>query len=323
MKMTQTSRMLALLAATSLAFTAVACGGKQTSESARVDDNPLRASRAASEFPAFGDPAKVTLIEAGSGEKSEIRWIGKVGEGTTMKITMDMNMSMQAAQMGNQDIDMKMMMDVDGKITELKDDGHMVITLTVKDADLNMPQLAAMGDADAAKKVFRDMMKSMIIETTIDPRGVTSTTEIKGLDPSMAQMMGGMDQSFDQMGIPFPAAAIGVGAKWEALAQQEANGIKVRVATTYELTKFDGTNGTLKMTVQQFADPQKMNVGMMSGDLKKLRSNGSGEMQFNVNEPMMGAIDMKLKMDMDMKATAMGETLDLVSKTSIAMKVTK
>ena len=275
---------------------AVACGGSSA---------PPK-----EDFPALGQPAKLKILSPGDGTKAPLRWKAVKGAGEKLSLVLDTNMEITAA---GQTMPMKiaMRMDMDGRVRDVSADGSATIAMTVTDASIDMPGAAGAGD------MVRDMMKGMTIESTMDPRGTMSGTKVSGGGELMAQLGDQMNNSLDQMAIPFPEEPVGVGSKWQALTTQEANSMKVRMVATYELTKLEGDKGTVKMTIEQFADKQTINMNGTSAELKSLKSSGGGEMTFDLTRPMLAKADITLKMDAEMEV--MGQSAEMKVDAKVTM----
>ncbi|PKN56016.1 MAG: hypothetical protein CVU56_18250 [Deltaproteobacteria bacterium HGW-Deltaproteobacteria-14] len=263
-------------------------------------------------YPELGKPAVVQLLSAGEGAKAPLRWKAEKGATERLSMVLDTKMDIRA---GGQAMPMNisMTMDMDGRVLDVKEDGSSVVSMTVTDASMKMPGMDGAGAAD----MVRDMLKGMTIEATMDPRGAMTGTKVSGGNELMKQLGGQMDDSLDQMAIPFPEEPVGVGAKWRALTQQESNGMKVRMMATYELEKLDGTMGEVTMTIKQFADAQTMKMNGVDADLKSLTSAGTGSMSFDLTRPIMAKAEIKLKMDASM--VIMGQSADMKVDATVSM----
>ena len=263
-------------------------------------------------YPALGKPAVVQLLSAGEGATAPLRWKAEKGATERLSMVLDTKMDIRA---GGQAMPMNisMTMDMDGRVLDVMEDGSSVVSMTVTDASMKMPGMDGAGAAD----MVRDMLKGMTIEATMDPRGAMTGTKVSGGNELMKQLGGQMDDSLDQMAIPFPEEPVGVGAKWRALTQQESNGMKVRMMATYELTKLDGTKGEVAMTIKQFADAQTMKMNGVDADLKNLTSAGTGSMSFDLTRPIMAKAEIKLKMDASM--VIMGQAADMKVDATVSM----
>lgn len=266
---------------------------------------------AADAFPGFGEPAKLKLLSDGAGDKAPLRWrpVAEAAEKLSMVMDTDMAISVAGQAMP---MKMSMKMDMDGKVTEVKADGSAVVQMVVADASMEMPGVEA-GGGD----MFRDMLKGLTIEATMDPRGVTSNTSVKGGGENAEKLAESMNQSLDQMSIPFPEEPVGIGAKWQALTSQETNGMKVRMIATYELVSLADGKGKVTMTIQQFADPQQMDMNGVKADLKSLKSAGAGTMEFDLTKPMLMKAEMTLKMDAALSVMSQAADMKVTAKVSM------
>jgi len=253
------------------------------------------------DFPALGQPAKLRMLAATDGAKAPLRWKAQKGTGEKLSLILDTKMEISAAGQ-TMPMNMAMRMDMDGRVKDVLADGSSVIAMTVTDANIDMPGMGDAGD------MVRDIMKGMTIESTMDPRGAMSATKVSGGGELVAQLADQMNNSIGQMAIPFPEEPVGVGSTWQALTTQEANGMKVRMVATYELTKLEGDKGEVKMGIEQFADAQTINMNGVSAKLKSLKSSGGGTMAFDLTRPMLAQAEIKLKMEAAMEV--MGQPAD-------------
>lgn len=245
-----------------------------------------------SDFPALGQPAVIKLLDAGKGKKAPLRWKAKAG--VTEKLQLVMDTKMQIVMAGEtMPMDMTMSMDMDGAVREVGDDGSALIEMVVTDAGMKMPGL----EGAEAEQMVRDMMRGLTITARMDARGATSDTKVTGGGEMMAQLGAQMNSSLDQLAVPFPEEAVGVGARWQALTSVEMNGMKMRMIATYELTKLDGDKGAVKVTVEQQADPQTMDMGGAQAELTRLSSKGTGTTEFDLTRPLFAKADVSMKMD--------------------------
>lgn len=274
-----------------------ACGGKK--------------GPPAEDFPALGQPAKLTMLDAGgAAAKIPLRWKAEKGATERLAMVLDTNMEIKA---GGQTMPMNvaMRMDMDGEVVDVHADGSSVIRMTVKDAKIDMPGMEGAGD------MVNDMLRDMAIESTLDPRGLTTDTKVTGGSELMAQLGDQLDSSMEQLALPFPEEPVGVGSKWQALSTQETNNMQVRMAVTYELVKLEGDKGTVKVSLQQFADKQKMDVGGATADLDSLESDGSGTMEFDLTRPLFARAELTLKMKAAM--SVMGQDADMKIDAKVSM----
>ncbi len=94
---------------------------------------------------------------------------------------------------------------------------------------------------------------------TVSNRGVTRSVALdvsKVNDPTMKQMMTSMSSTFNNLSMPLPEEAVGVGAKWEVRQGTSAGGLQSFTKSVFELTAFDGKTATLKLTLEQSAGKQ-------------------------------------------------------------------
>ncbi|PIE17468.1 MAG: hypothetical protein CSA66_05805 [Proteobacteria bacterium] len=294
------TRNQALIALPAVAvFTLAACGG---------DKMPPK-----EEFPALGQAAALKLLAPGADPKTPLRWKSKVGGAELVTMAVDITTEISVAGQ-TMPMNVKMTMDMKASVDEVLDDGSAHVTMEVLKAGLEMPGMQAGDTTDT----MNEMLAGMKISSTIDPRGVTSETEVLGANPMLGQLVGSMGDSLDQISIPFPEEAVGIGAKWQALTTQESNGMKVRMVATYELTELEGDTGKVKLSLQQFGDPQTINMNGATGKLDKLESTGSGDMAFDLTKPGLAQAAIRMKLEAELEL--MGESADMKMDAKLSLE---
>lgn len=111
----------------------------------------------------------------------------------------------------------------------------------------------------------------------ITPQGATVATQLSLPDsapPQLAQLLGGLHDSFDAMSIPLPTEPVGVGARWQLVATIAPNGLPTTTTTTYELTQLTGTVAHIATTVSQSAADPSLT----------LTTTGTGTLELDLSE---------------------------------------
>jgi len=126
-------------------------------------------------------------------------------------------------------------------------------------------------------------LKNIAGTATMTNRGLTRETKIdvsKVSDPMLTQMMDSVNSSLNNISMPFPEEAVGIGAKWEVRQTIASSGITMFQKVLCELTGYDGKTATLKVTMEQTAPSQSMkNPALPPGmdvTLESMTGSGAG-----------------------------------------------
>ncbi len=127
----------------------------------------------------------------------------------------------------------------------------------------------------------------------IDSRGrlLTSKLDTSGLDDGQVkQMMQAMATAFGEVSAPFPAEAVGKGARWQVSTEVEQMGMKMKQVATYTLEKLDGDHGTTRIELEQSAPGSRIQIpGVplnVDSELLGMSGTGKGEIQFDLTHSL-------------------------------------
>ncbi|MCC6620309.1 MAG: hypothetical protein IT385_03595 [Deltaproteobacteria bacterium] len=273
--------------------------------------------------PVSPEPVTTKVLEAGADPKIEL--VLKPTAGTTQTALMTMTMEMQMNVAG-QDVPMKlppMKMGMSTTVDEVRDGGDVAFTFKVDSADVGeaadvMPQVVEAMKAAIGKVV------GMGGKSVIDPHGTVKEASFQlpaDAPPEMKQVVDSFQQSLNQMSIPFPAEAIGVGAKWQTTTKLEQQGMKVDQVATYEIVSIEGSVVKLKFSMQHTAPPQAMALPQMpagmSAKLNEFSGSGMGEATIDLSKVLPTATNAKNTMSMSMSVDQGGQKQDMALKMNL------
>ena len=300
----RTTRLLALL---TLVFTA--CGGGTKLPPA-------------AEFPAVGQPARVRAIDgvpvpAGA---RVLRWKAAKGQKAHSRMDFTIGVIASGAGIPTQDIHIGMNFEGDSEITEVRPDQSYNLQFTVSDASVSLSGIpgadpSALGDVGSS-------LKGTVLAFLYDAQG--RMLEDKTPDnPLLDQGNGGMEQTFDNLSVPWPEGPVGPGSKWEALMTSNMNGATARVLASYELLALDGDKGKVAVTLAAEGRDQVMKLPTMAADadLKSLKIAGKGIYTFDLGQPNLIAVELDMKMETDLTIHALGESADVFMTTNVKVAV--
>lgn len=233
-----------------------------------------------------GDPTRVSLVDAGSEPKVELKYDLPLAskETTVMKMDMTMKMDLGAAAgpgapgaMVLPQVEMALDMSTADKKESNGDVRLVGMVSNVKvsaGTDPMQQQVGkAMGDALTG-------MKGMKISYFVTPKGRTHDVKVDlpaGAPAQAKMMVDQTKQSFENLMAPLPDEAVGVGGKWVVLTRV-STGADIIQWTTYTLKKRDGSKVELDAVVTQLAAAPTISGGQMPGtaNIDSFSSGGTG-----------------------------------------------
>jgi hypothetical protein len=100
-------------------------------------------------------------------------------------------------------------------------------------------------------------------QLTITPQGVLVDSALNvppGIDPSVSSLVTQLGDQLRTLAIPFPEAAVGVGARWRASTDLSLNGIQANQVYEYTLKKRNGSKVELGVRGTQTAGEQAVEL---------------------------------------------------------------
>lgn len=275
---------------------------------------------------ADGD-VKVTLIDAGQGSKSELRYMVEDDAYQTSKLssTMVMTQSMSGMQLPAQilpemitPMTVTIKERVDGDTRYEIESGEVEI---VDDGSAD-PQMLAM---------MRQMMKGsggVVTKGVMDARGLHRDMDVQlpgGANPGMEDQLKQSGESAQRMALPFPEEAIGIGAEWLIEEEVSMNGVKIKQSVTCTLKDRYSDMAVIELKIKQSADPQKINnpqMPQMTIDLKELAGEGKGEVRVFLKRvlPVKSTMEMQTTMKMSMEMAGQSQEIEQSLAMTVAME---
>ena len=214
----------------------------------------------------------IEVISNGAEPRKQLRY--KVAKGTKTPVEFAMDIDMDAGMAMNMPT-LAMMMDIG--VDDVSGNGDMKLRTTVN-------SVTARDRAGASVKASMlngqlDMMNGLAMTATLSPDGSLKDTKVepgKNLPASMQSQMSSMTQNLEQVAMPLPPGAVGVGAKWKAKKTIEQNGMKMTTLNTVEITALDGDKMTFKSTSEIGGPDQTVHQNGMSIDMKNIEGGGTG-----------------------------------------------
>lgn len=257
----------------------------------------------------------LALVDPGAEPRRPLRFHPTTG--TTEQVRMTMGMASQMAMGGTTMPAMKippMILDLDLEVLEVEADGDIRYRFTIADTGVGAGQdLGA--DVVAAMSAAMQPLEGTSGEVTVSPTGVSrgaTLTPSAGADP---QMVADMRKSMVNASAPLPEEPVGVGARWTLTSDLDEGGLQLQQVASYELVELTDTTITLRVDVQQSAEPQEFAPdGLPPGATAKLshmRSKGSGSTVLQFDRVMPTRSDMQMHTDMTVSLQAEGQSMEM------------
>jgi hypothetical protein len=277
----------------------------------------------------FAQPV-VVVLDYGAEPRQELRYRYAVGEAQKATMSMDIQMTLSmggGVQMPG--ISMPTIrMPVSMRTTEVLPDGsaRYEIEMSAAEIDESASGNPLFGGALAAGLGQYDGATGWM---WVDTRG----QHLDGgfglpvdLNPQAAQMMGNVQGQMQQMSAPFPAEAVGFGARWQLTTTSEMMGMAVAQTAEYTLLSRDGDNVELGVTIGQTIDMQTaaLPAGIPPEALAALgtmTSEGSGTMTIDLDYTV-PYTEMNMTSAMSMGAELAGQAQNMSMNLQMRMAIT-
>ncbi len=298
----------------------------------RLNDLSQNVASLSDKAPAAGSSqassdSHVKLLEPGVEPRKMLRITPKPGDQQTLVMTIKTGLDMKVGDIPNQSVKMPAMeVTMSTKVINVSTSGDITYELQFLDATVSEDQ-EVMPQISEAMKSSLEKTKGLSGKGTMSNRGISKSLDMKapeGADPQTSQAIEQMKQSFANLSAPFPAEAVGVGAKWQVKMPFQSQGMKIDQTAIYELASIEGERLTAKSTVSQTAANQKVQNPAMPAlkfDLNKMEGHGTGETTFDLSKifPPEGMAVVHSEMTMGMNAPDQKQTMSM--KLDLEMKM--
>jgi len=215
---------------------------------------------------------------------------------------------------------------LESAVTHLAENGDATLEVKYVAANLADDVELEEGMAEAMKEVLRSMI-GITFKSVVDSRGFAKQASVEipeGTNPVVRQQIEEVSKSLDQMISPLPAEAVGVGAKWQLVANLASGGMKMVQTTTFTITAIDGDAIAVSADVKQTAEPQEIQSPAAPGALLRLESFqaiGQGTTRLDLRSLMPAAASVDMQVQVQLSMESFGESLDIGQKMRSQMKL--
>ncbi|MCB9730696.1 MAG: hypothetical protein H6746_19655 [Deltaproteobacteria bacterium] len=279
------------------------------------------------EFPEVTDTPKVRLLEAGEGEKKELRYRYSPESKHQMVMRLEMGMSMKVGERSMPEVKLPAMI-MKADITMGKPEGDAI------SYEFSVPSAPEVEAGEGVSETVAQGLKTSLAAMTglhgkasVDARGATRDGhfELEGKDsPQLAQLVDSMGQSMRQMSVPLPEEAVGKGARWQALQRMQMGGMTIYQVGEYTLESIDGDRLELDVKLSQLGPKQQMQPpGLppgVSAELLSMVGEGSGHMKLDLTA-LVPVSTTKIRSDSSMRMTSKDEAQEMSMSMNMEMEI--
>lgn len=247
------------------------------------------------------DSRGVKLVDPGKEPRERIRYKFTVDRTDRMQMTTTSSMKMaMGAETASVPTAPAVKVVAALTVKEVLADGSARRTLVLEDVGLLPGPGLSKEQRDQAEKSLSSLEK-LQGKDRVDTRGFVREVDLdasKIENPALRQAVASMQQTFDQMGTPFPEPEIGIGAKWQVRTKVDQMGVHLSQVADYELLSFSGDRGKIRVKLRQTAPGGSMQLpGLPKGataELLGMKGSGVGELAFLLSRTVPdGHIDTK------------------------------
>lgn len=264
--------------------------------------------------PPPGPPGEgIELVDPGALPHRELRYHLVKGATTLLELAMDLDVAMGPRGGAMPTVVMQMEVRAD----DVLPDGSARIRTRIASARAkDRPNTALPTDIMAAQAA---MLAGLELTATLAPRGTLSDSKVasagKDLPPALASQLTQLNLSLEQVAMPLPAEAVGVGAKWRNRKTVVQNGVKMQTVTTIEVVSIDGDKVAFKAASSVSGDDQKVDVEGNQVAISKVGGSGSNHGVIDLGRMVMtGEFGADFHFDMSAKDQQVAMTMRVATR---------
>jgi hypothetical protein len=276
-------------------------------------------------YPAIGAPSVVTLLSPGAEPRVKLRYSVPATYKGTMVSTTTIGMTMVMAGM-------EMPMNVpattssaDLTVTNVAANGDLSFTMAM--GGVSAPPAGGDPALAATLQSMDADIKTLKGTATISDRGVKRASTFdtsKVTNPQFKETLDSLRSVMENVSMPLPEEAIGVGAKWEIRLAIAASGLTMFEKLVLEVVSIDGKVITLKVSGDMTAPPQTMNNPALppGAEARVLNSSGtvSGNQTLRLDELISPSV-LNNQINMDLQISMNGQIQTMSMKTTTKIEI--
>ena len=213
------------------------------------------------------------LVSRGNEPRQVLRY--RLAKGTSQKLEVAVDMNINAGDMGGAlpTIVMSFTVGVEDVVPVGAKLRTTVVDMEARDRDETRVKPEALNGP-------LDMMKGIVLTATLTPNGRLFGSKIdtggKQMPQEAKSQLAALASSFDNLMMPLPDDAVGVGAVWRNSKPIEQNGLKLTAVNTVQLTAIDGDKLSFTIDTETHGADQTVNQGGTTLEVTHITGTGTG-----------------------------------------------
>ena len=224
----------------------------------------------------------VEVLSAGKAPREPLRLVPPAG--ATQRSTMTVDFAIQQSGVSSTSVNPPpVRATVETTLQGTTADGNLQVAFSYPSFDVLRGGDASASQRRRIKQAFTGLA-GLSGQLTLTPQGVLVDSSLNvppDLDPSVSSLVTQLGDQLRTLSIPFPADAVGVGARWRATTELSLNGIQAQQVYEYTLRKRTGSKLVIGVTGTQTAGRQTVELpNVASGarlEVQKFKTTFSGE----------------------------------------------
>ena len=246
-------------AAVGLALAALA-GACSDDDAAEAPTTPAGATSTTAD-PDGGRVPTVNLLEAGAEPRRQLRLA--LVEGTVIRASLTVKFGLQLESQGKPlpaTPIPPVRVDLGARVDKVSENGNATVGFGFERIDVVDDGSAPPDVVEQVRRSGIDRLTALRGATTITRRGVPVEHSLQvpeDLPRNLEQVVDQLSQQTASLTVPFPAEAVGPGARWRATSDLETGTIATRLVLSYVLRQAEGDRYVLDVAYEQTAPRQK------------------------------------------------------------------
>ena len=247
------------------------------------------------------------LVTAGAEPRALLRYRPVVGAASAMAMSMDFDLDTGGVETKMPTLTL----DLELAVVAVAPDGSATVRTTIKRASARDRVMGAAVSAATMNQTLA-LVDNIKITSTLSTRGHQTGSKLEnpqqGIAPELMQQITTMTQGLEQLAMPMPEPAVGIGAKWKSTKGLAQNGVDMTSTTTIEITAIEGDKVSFASTTTLTGPDQTLKEGPRAVTIKKVGGNGGGRGTVDLARL---ALSGDLRAEFNSEATSNGKTAPL------------
>lgn len=264
-------------------------------------------------------PTDTVVVKPGAAPQKAVRYAVAKGAHTTIELATDWKVT--AGDIGN--VLPTIVTTFDVTCEDVDKTGGMHLRARVIDASAH--EKAESGINPASLATVLDPLKGYVLRVTLQPDGRVSPPAFEAPpvgsgsgagSAAVAEQLGALATSFEQLAIPLPTAPIGVGAQWKTTRTIAQAGMTLTSTTTLDVTSLDGQAIGFSLASEIKGADQTVTQSGLAVELKDVGGTATGRGTIDLAK---GVTTGELHFDLHSQMTAAGSSTPMRAQTDITM----